>query len=261
LRLGCVKYLNARPLVQGWEGDLLLDHPSVLCRKLALGDLDAALVSSIEYLRNPTYKIVDDISIASDGPVFSVVVVHSTELADVAEISLDPASETSVVLLRYLLRRRGLNPRLIEGGEVIAGGAGVPASSAAPASSARLLIGDQAIRCRLANPDLRVWDLGQEWKEIMHLPFVYALWLVRPQVIDSGEVAERLRALRTRNLARMDELIAQEREFDHEFCRRYYRDHLRFGFGENEKKGLQNFAEVCVTQNLIPTGAIAFNLI
>jgi chorismate dehydratase len=261
LRLGCVKYLNARPLVHGWEGDLLLDHPSVLCRKLAQGDLDAALVSSIEYLRNPTYKIVDDVSIASDGPVFSVVVVHSTALADVAEISLDPASETSVVLLRYLLRRRGLNPRLIEGGEVVTAGASVRAPAGAPASSARLLIGDQAIRFRLANPDLRVWDLGQEWKEIMHLPFVYALWLVRPQVIDPRQLAERLRALRTQNLARMDELIAQEQEFDHEFCRRYYRDHLRFGFGEREKKGLQNFAEVCVTQNLIPPRAMTFNLV
>src|SRR4029077_3669819 len=98
LRLGCVKYLNARPLIHGWKEELTLDHPSVLCRKLADGDLDVALVSSIEYLRNPIYKIVDDVSIASDGPVYSVVVAHQGELSDIREIVLDPASETSVAL-------------------------------------------------------------------------------------------------------------------------------------------------------------------
>ena len=49
------------------------DHPSTLCRQLAAGELDVALVSSFEYLRNPIYSIVDRVAIASDGPVFSVI--------------------------------------------------------------------------------------------------------------------------------------------------------------------------------------------
>ena len=40
------------------------------------GELDVALVSSFEFLRNPIYRIVDDVSISSDGPVYSVVVAH-----------------------------------------------------------------------------------------------------------------------------------------------------------------------------------------
>ena len=108
LRIGCVKYLNARPLIRGWPGNVEFDHPSALCQRLAKGQLDVALVSSFEFLRNPIYRIVDDVSISSDGPVYSVVVAHRGAFSDIEEIELDPASETAVNLLRCLLAERRL---------------------------------------------------------------------------------------------------------------------------------------------------------
>src|SRR5436305_12162454 len=102
LRIGCVKYLNARPLIRGWPGEVEFDHPSALCKRLADGELDVALVSSFEFLRNPIYRIVDDVSISSDGPVYSVVVAHRGDFSELEEIELDPASESAVNLLRCL---------------------------------------------------------------------------------------------------------------------------------------------------------------
>ena len=96
LRIGCVKYLNARPLIRGWPGNVEFDHPSALCQRLARGQLDVALVSSFEFLRNPIYRIIDDVSISSDGPVYSVVVAHRGAFSDIEQIELDPASETAV---------------------------------------------------------------------------------------------------------------------------------------------------------------------
>lgn len=235
-----MKYLNARPLIAGWPGPVALDHPSALCQRLARGELDIALVSSFEFLRNPAYRIVDDIAIASDGPVYSVVVAHREELSRVDEIELDPASETSVNLLRHLLAQRGLNPHL------------VARSTSSSATTAQLLIGDQAIRFRQSHPDFQFWDLGEAWKATVDLPFVYALWLIRPEVPDAEGIAQKLRALRDANLGKIDKLIAQETEFDPEFCRRYYRENLRFNFGEREKKGLQTFADACAKLDLIP---------
>ncbi|PYL43434.1 MAG: hypothetical protein DMF42_04240, partial [Verrucomicrobia bacterium] len=103
LRIGCVKYLNARPLIRGWPGEVEFDHPSALCKRVANGELDVALVSSFEFLRNPIYRIIDFVSISSDGPVYSVVVAHRGEISEIDEIGLDPASETAVNLLRCLL--------------------------------------------------------------------------------------------------------------------------------------------------------------
>src|SRR6202022_4083378 len=111
-RIGCVKYLNARPLIRGWAGEVTLDHPAALCAQLARGDLDVALVSSFEFLRNPIYRIVNDISISSAGPVYSVVVAHRGEIADIEAIELDPAPETSANFLRWFLAGWILHPPL-----------------------------------------------------------------------------------------------------------------------------------------------------
>jgi chorismate dehydratase len=248
-RIGCVKYLNARPLIRGWPGGVCLDSPAVLCAKLAGGELDAALVSSFEFLRSPVYRIIDDLSIASTGAVYSVFVAHRRPLAESQEIALDPASETSVNLLRCLLAERGWPPRL------------VPAADATDPDGARLLIGDQAIHFRQSHPDFSYWDLGEEWRKAFALPFVYALWLVRPEVPEAKVLADRLRALRDANLARLDQLIAEEKSFDPAFCRTYYRDHLRFHFGEREKEGLRAFQRLCAKHDLLPAREIELNVV
>ena len=250
LRIGCVKYLNARPLIRGWLGHVEFDHPSSLCQRLARGDVDLALVSSFEFLRNPIYRIVDDVSISSAGPVYSVIVAHQGEISQVEEIELDPAAETSVNLLRCLLAEFKLNPRLIRA-----------STSRFDDHRARLLIGDQAIRFRQKQtPNFHFWDLGEQWARLVGLPFVYALWLLRPEVLDAKAIAERLRALRDENLAKIDNLIAGEKEFDREFCALYYSEHLRFSFGEKEKEGLRNFQSLCERHGLLPKRKIAFTV-
>ena len=251
LRIGCVKYLNARPLILGGPADVVLDHPSVLCAQLARGELDVALVSSFEFLRNPIYRIVDGICISSDGPVYSVVVAHVGEISAAEQIELDPAAETSGNLLRCLLSELKLRPRFV-----------ATSTSSLAKVRARLLIGDQAIRFRQQHGNkFQFWDLGENWQKLVGRPFVYALWLLRPEVVDPKSVADRLRALRNKNLADIDNLIAAEKEFDRGFCGRYYREHLRFSFGEREKKGLRAFQELCQKHDLLPKRDIAFSVV
>src|SRR5262245_34858286 len=205
LRIGCVKYLNARPLIYGWEGDVNFDHPSALCDKLAAGKLDVALVSSFEFLRNPIYRIVNGVSISSDGPVYSVVVAHGGEIGQIEEIELDPASETSANLLYCLLAAFGLHCRLIRRNTAEWPGA----TEIKTGRRAQLLIGDQAVRFRqqYAN-EFSFWDLGDQWQKTVGLPFVYALWLIRPEVGDPRQIANRLRYLRDGNIATLNDLIA-----------------------------------------------------
>ena len=244
-RIGCVKYLNARPLIQGWLGPVDFDHPSALCQRLARGDLDVALVSSIEYLRRPQYRIVDSVSISAFGPVYSVVVAHRQDRLALREIATDPASETSTALLRCLLAEHHMQPRLVSDGS----------------ASARLLIGDQAIRFRQENPQERVWDLSEDWTSVTGLPFVFALWLVRAEVANAAEIAERLRTLRTENLQRLNQLIARMSDFDSEFCLHYFRENLRFDFGEEGKAGLREFHRRCLACGIDVAPEIELNLV
>ncbi len=255
MKIGCVKYLNARPLIHGWPGEIEFDHPSALCRKLARGDLDVALVSSIEYLRRPQYRIVDGVSISAFGPVYSVIVAHEEEISRVEEIAIDAASETSVALLRCLLAARELTPSLVEWN------ADLESSSRKAAGKALFLIGDQAIRFREANPGCRIWDLAEEWKNIAGRPFVFALWLVRPEVKNAFATAKRLRALRDENLQRLDEVIAAQNRHDVDFCHRYFRDNLRFDFGDQEKAGLLEFHRRCLGSGVDVARLVELNVV
>ena len=260
LRIGCVKYLNARPLIHGWAGGVDFDHPAALCRKLERGELDVALVSSLEFLRHPIYRIVDGVSISSRGEVYSVIVTYGGELERIEQIELDPASETSVALLRSLLANRGLSPRFVNGETAATPQSDIRGLAGARPFTARLLIGDQAIRFRQMNPNAPVWDLGQEWNNVADLPFVFALWLVRPEVSNADEIADALRQIRDRNLQNLDDLISQT-QVSPEFCRKYYREHLFFDFGEREKAALREFHRHCLLNKIDVAAQLRLSLV
>jgi predicted solute-binding protein len=224
LRIGCVRYLNSKPLIHGYEGELLLEHPGVLARELAAGRLDAALVPVFEILRDPQYVIVDDVAIACDGPVYSVILTHPGELRDVQRIALDPASLTSANLLRVLLPEyHGLRPEM------------------GKAAEAQLIIGNQAIEFRTRHEhehDLNILDLGEEWKRCTGLPFVFAAWALRHNVPNLPAVADAFRALKTHGLANREEIIRKDQIGTPELRREYLSEYIRFDLGGREKQGL-----------------------
>jgi chorismate dehydratase len=249
LRLGCVRYLNALPLIHGWPAAVRFDHPSTLCQQLAAGQLDVALVSSFEYLRNPVYSVVDHVAIASQGPVYSVILAHINTVEELQEIVVDPASATSVNLLRCLLGERAIPARFVSAGDL-------------SSTRGRLLIGDQAIRFREeAAEKVQFFDLGAAWTETVGLPFVYALWLIRPDFAGEKELANALRSLAIENLEKLSELIANQPQPRQAFCEFYFRQCLRFTFDEEEKRGFQKFAELCLKHGLLTSFPTAPRLV
>jgi predicted solute-binding protein len=145
---------------------------------------------------------------------------------------------------------------------------GTPESAGSP--RARLIIGDQAITFRQNHAEAsQFWDLGERWKKLTGLPFVYALWLVRPEVPDAKSIAQRLRGLRDQNLADVQGVVADavadiahsNRPITREFLDRYYHEYLRFGFGTREKQGLQTFADLCAKHGVLSKRAREFILV
>src|SRR5215208_2213279 len=134
-RVGSVPYLNAVPLTRGLEDEVRFVPPSKLADLLRRDELDAGLVSVTEVLLNDRYDVLDGVAIASLGEVKSVFVAHRYPLAEIREIFCDPASLTSVNLLKVLMAERGLCADLIP----------LPDYEIAPSCDAVLLIGDRAI--------------------------------------------------------------------------------------------------------------------
>lgn len=243
LRLGCVSYLNARPLISGWKGNVIYDQPAALCLKLAASELDIALVSSFEFLRNPVYQIVQGVAIASRGPVYSVFVASRSALAEVRVIERDPASVSSNALLRIILEEAKLPEILVTDRS---------ADDLLPDDHGRLFIGDPALHFRAQHGSrYRYWDLGEEWTKRTTLPFVYALWLAQPD-IDLGDSARELREVRDKNMHGLSELAALEPSFPAEFTERYWRENLLYSLGPSELDGFRLFEGRAQALGLLP---------
>ncbi len=109
LKVGAVTYLNTKPLVFRLQhfapqAELIFDLPSRLADKLSAGQLDVALIPSVEYFQNSSYKIVSDACIACRGSVLSVKLFCRVPATQIRSLALDEGSRTSAALTRILLQ-------------------------------------------------------------------------------------------------------------------------------------------------------------
>lgn len=207
-RIGCVRYLNSRPLIHGHQEEVSFETPASLADGLRAGRLDVALAPVFELIAHPGYLVVDDVAIASDGAVFSVYVAYQGELADLRTVYVHGESRSSANLQRVLLAEfHGLTPR------------NVPFPAGRPpdclrAGEGALIIGDPAIDYRLVHGDrCRYLDLGEAWRQATGLPFLFAAWLLRPDTPEPARLAGRLRAWRAAGQARVEEIVAAETRY------------------------------------------------
>jgi chorismate dehydratase len=240
-RVGSVSYLNAVPLTRGLESEIVFATPSKLAEMLRRNELDAALVSITEVLFNDAYDVLDGIAVASLGEVKSVLLAHTKPLAEITEVFCDPASLTSVNLLKVLLAEQGISPRF----------ATLTSYESAPSCDAVLLIGDPAINFLRANHAHQLYDLGAAWFEMTRLPFVYAIWALR-RAVDHRPLRAKLREARDFGLDTLDYIISSRTEYDFEFRKDYLGWHIHYHLGAEEKRGVAKFIELLRKHNRAP---------
>lgn len=251
LRLGAVSYLNTKPLVYGLDAfpdrfDVRFDVPSKCAALLHDGQVDLGLIPAIEYLRGD-YRIVPDVSIASDGPVATVAIFTRKAIADIRTLALDLSSRTSVALTRVLCARHWrIQPSF------------TPAEPDLEAMLARadaaLVIGDPAFDIDPARSGVDKIDLGAEWQAFTGLPFVYAMWVGRPGAAMPSD-CRALQEARDRGVAHLAGIARDVSGGDPDVERRslaYLRDNLKYGLGEGELAGLRRFHELAVDIGLAP---------
>lgn len=195
LRIGGVPYGVGAPLLAGLDSDpavsLVQAPPTRLIEQLRAGQLDAALVSSVEAVRAPGYAVATGLGIACKREIRSVRAFRRRG-TPIRSVGLDQSSATSVALLRILLAKP-------HAGEVAANVTFAPiAPTRTPDALPHdlvLLIGDHGLA---ADPGAReVWDMGTQWRAWTGLPFVFALWVLRPGA-DAAAILPALRRARAR---------------------------------------------------------------
>lgn len=231
LRIGCVPYLNAKPLLEGLS-DVLLLPPADLVGRLTSGRLDVALLPALEVLRRGLAH-VPGVAIASPGRTESVRLYYRGKIADIRRVALDRNSRSTNMLARVLLEERhGLRPRYVKRDPT--------RRLSLDGVDAAVTIGDTSFR----REGLPFLDLGAEWRAFSGRPFVFALWAFRPEHPRAREIVRTLRAAKARGVPRAAEIARREAKrlgLSTSYAARYLREWITFDLGPAERAGLRKF--------------------
>ncbi|MBX3358416.1 MAG: menaquinone biosynthesis protein [Phycisphaeraceae bacterium] len=256
IRIGCVQYLNTLPLIEGlrsWRDAALVSAVPARLIDLLLAPpppegegVDLALASIIDFARSPEPLVMLPVGmIGSDGPTLTVRLFSRVPIDRVTRVHADTESHTSATLVRIILSRLHGRPPvpLVE----------FDAAGGWEGAEAVLLIGDKVV----ANPPPpeqfpHQLDLGQAWKDLTGLPFVYAAWMCRASVWDAeGSASQRVRdaamvleRARMHNATRADWLVsvhAGARGWGDGEARQYLGRSLRYEIGGREREAVDRF--------------------
>lgn len=251
LRIGVVNFLNAYPLwaalpkVAAAEPGIALqlepDMPAKLVTRLAAGELDAALISSIAYFKLPVgYGIHPYLCIGARDQVWSIRLFMKdftgdfwADVSSLEHILLDAASRSSVAQLQHILGARSIHlpteetvfpERVLPG---LHSGQGI------------LAIGDTALR----NRELPSYDLQQIYWQEFGREFVYALWVFRDSM--RGEIESLLtRTFEEFRTAPSAYIAAAAKNFgfSDDLARQYLGEIIRYELTPQRRNDLEYFA-------------------
>ena len=245
LRVAVVDYLNAVPLFWGLQhgprqGLFQLDFmlPAKCADALKSGDVQAAILPSIEYQRIDGLKIVPGLSISSAGPVRSVLLISKCRAGQIRTLALDTSSRTSACLVQIILQRQyqvhaQVKPRAPDLAAML------------QECDAGLMIGDPALASDF--PGLHVYDLADEWRAMTGLPFVFAFWAVRNEAAAAADWVGTLQQSTAYALEHLNEIEQSEHlrtRLPVSLIRTYLTENIKFSLDEKSLEGLRTFYEL-----------------
>ncbi|MDX9911065.1 MAG: menaquinone biosynthesis protein [Phycisphaerales bacterium] len=260
VHVAAVGYLNTLPLIAGLERcsgiDLHRAPPASLVGLLERGEARVALVSLIDAARSDVPLSILPVGIIGcDGPTLTVRVSSRVPPSEIRVLHADVESHTSVALARVVLARRfGVRPAI----EPFGPAEREHARTRGEWPESVLLIGDKVITEPPPADDFphRV-DLGEAWKALTSMPFVYASWMCRTEDERNADVARTASLLdrqRRLNAQRLGSLItrgAAEHRWPVSTARTYLTDLLRYEPDERAWNAARTFLAMCAEEGLI----------
>ncbi len=240
LRVGIVNFLNSKPLawgfLKGHHADLFAPSyhpPALVARLLSQRNLDVGLIPSIEVQKIPGLKVLPDLCVAATHEVRSVLLVGERPWQEVRRVALDQNSRTSAALARIVFRERfGADPEMSQQRPDL--------DRMLADADAALVIGDPALK--VDRERYRTLDLAAEWHALTGLPFVFAVWAVRPEV-EFPDLPFYFKSSLRYGMSSLDALVreaAAELDLDTAEVRAYL-ENLTYLLREDEIAGLEEF--------------------
>lgn len=221
--MGAVSYLNAKPLVYGFEQGLMkdevtfvYDYPAKIATALLNDEIDIGLIPIAIIPEMKEYYIIGNHCISSEGEVASVCLFSEVPLQEIKTVLLDYQSRTSVRLAQILMKEYWkINPEIKNASHDF--------RSEIKGTTAAVVIGDRALEQRKISA--YQYDLGLAWKEFTGMPFVFAAWIsnkpLNKEFIAAFDKANEF------GLQHIDEVVRLN-PYSAFSLKKYYTDHIKF---------------------------------
>ncbi len=277
LRVAAIDFLNPAPLMWDFhhpplESELATRYklhktaPSQCARELLEGRADLGLIPIAAL--TPELCIVPGCTIASLHRVRSIqlVVKAPLTLEQVRSVAADTASRSSVAYAEVLFRHfLGTAPQFLP--------AEADLRSMLTQADAALIIGDPALLALEQRSAIEAevgpctwYDLAEEWHRRTSLPWVAAVWAVRPEAAES--ISERmqliadLNASRDHGLQHIEDLVSEwtpRIALPARTIRTYLSENIHYHLDSACLAGMQRFRSLAAgTGVLPPLGELAF---
>jgi chorismate dehydratase len=261
LKIGLPRYLNTLPLLHFLKvegvADLYLLTPSEINSALQNKELQAGLASSLFYAKNfKDFLILPDLSISTVGKVRSVILYHKVPLPELNQcpLGITPETETSFGLLRIILEEFfHIKPEyLILKKKIIQGALKEELFKL----SGYLAIGDEALLLEREEVFPFSTDLAEIWLKKTHLPFVFALFIARKDLLDTER--EKLKIFlsalylsRAKGLSALQEIVETSHlPLNKDFALKYLH-HLEFDFSGLKQRAFLHFCKLLYKKGII----------
>ncbi len=252
-RLAASSYLNSAPLIWSFlngskrgQVEFIDAVPARCAQLLAESAVEAALVPVIEYQRIAGGVLVRDVCVGSQKEVLSVVLVsQDTELEQIRSVALDDSSRTSATLVKLIFREfldhepawTTRSPDLDEMLEQ---------------NDAALIIGDPGMT--FPRQGLKVWDMASLWRKYTELGFVFAMWMIRDEAVETAAREVDFAGARDEGVAHIEEIV--QTYWDRipmpvAELRNYLTQNIVFNVDESMERGLRLYFELAFKHGLI----------
>ena len=244
-------------LARRYQVDWML--PSECADRLAGGRADLGLVPIASLAVNPGLRVLPGCTIASKHRVRSLLLVRRAHqpLATLRTVAADTASRTTIAHARILFHHWG-NTSLEY----------VPMPGDLDAmldrTDAAIVIGDPALmaleeranREERTGETLEYHDLAEEWRKVIGLPFVSAVWGAAPgSAALEGMIAADLIRSRDRGLANIDALVAEwskKLPLPDDVIRSYFTSNIHYVLDEECQEGIRCFFRKAAELRILP---------
>ncbi len=227
--------------------EIIEADPRKLSEMMEKGEVNYAPVPSFYHLKQKRVKRKYESNrdchkfcVASDGEIYSVVIVSKKRKLDDSPIAVTSKSVTSLNMLKIIKNELGMKNEI-----VVANGS---VREMLKNYDHALVIGDEAIKARMTYKV--VMDIGEEWKNLTNLPAVFGIAVSRNNCKDVDE--DVLSSVRwgKKNMDLIIEEASLKYRLPQEFLEIYFKT-LIHEIRSKERKALKVYEELCYEYKLL----------